>query len=160
VTYEVLETEDQQVKDQLYKEMLEGLREIDRREMEGLGVSVRSGLEQSIYDTDVVHYARVKETGKLILCYGIQHFLVVGGKYHIIWCLGTEEMKRFGKSFVKESEKVIRQWVDDYGTLLNTVATFNKEAIAWLKWLGAEFSPPRTISGVEFVDFVIRKKEE
>ncbi|MBQ6481698.1 MAG: hypothetical protein IJI45_11315 [Anaerolineaceae bacterium] len=144
----------------LVKELVENLRDVDRREMECMGFTTLQGAEVSIYETSPVYEARTKDTGKLIAVWGLQ--ILIGKKKNtfIIWALGTEELNKYRKSFVKESSAIINRWVELYGELRNTVACFNKRAIAWLKWQGAEFSKPRKFNGEDYVDFVIRRKRD
>jgi hypothetical protein len=103
--------------------------------------------------------------GKLIACWGLQilDFKRKDGKHsysYIIWALGTDEMNHYRKSFVKESKAIIDRWVELYGCLENTVACFNKRAIRWLKWVGAEFDEPYKIGKTDYVNFRIKRKEK
>jgi hypothetical protein len=147
-------------KRKLTQELAENMREIDRKEMEGLGFSTFRGAEVSICDTAPVFVARKKDSGKLILCWGLQVLMGKGDNpnTYLIWALGTDELKGHEKSFVKESREILYRWVDMYGCLENTVATFNKRAIRWLKWLGAEFSEPFMCGNTEYVNFKLKKK--
>lgn len=143
----------------LVNELVENIREIDKREIEGLGFSTMRGVEVSIYDTCPVYVARTKE-GKLIACWGLEALVGKEKNTYIIWALATDELRHYEKSFVKESRDLLNRWVDLYGCLENTVATFNKRAIRWLKWLGAEFSQPHKIGDCEYVDFKLTKRKE
>lgn len=145
-------------KQAIAKELIESIREIDKYEMEGLGFTTEQGVMASIYDTTPVFYAKAKDNGKLIACWGLQPLIGQTKNTYIIWALGTDEIERFRKSFVKESDAIIKRWADIYGELTNTVAVKNRRAIGWLKHLGAEFINKRTYNGVEYVDFIIRKK--
>jgi hypothetical protein len=69
-------------------------------------------------------------------------------------------MNHYRKSFVKESKAIIDRWVELYGCLENTVACFNKRAIRWLKWVGAEFDEPYKIGTTDYVNFRIKRKEK
>lgn len=144
----------------LVKELVENMRQVDKMEMEGMGFTTVQGAEVSIYDTSPVYVARAADTGKLIACWGLQILMGKEKNTFIIWALGTDELNKYRKSFVKESSAIINRWVELYGELTNTVACFNKRAIAWLKWQGAEFSKPRKFNGEDYVDFVIRRKRE
>lgn len=148
----------------LIRDLEKNIRDIDRREIEGLGFSTRQGVEISIYETCPVYVARTAEGGRLIACWGLQVLEFKGKEKttysYIIWALGTDELTHHKKDFIKESTALINRWVELYGTLENTVATFNKNAIRWLKWLGAEFSEPHKINGTEYVNFKIKRKKE
>lgn len=139
-------------------ELIDAIREIDKYEIHGLGFTTEQGVHASIFDTAPVYAARAKDNGKLIACWGLQVLVGKEKNTYIIWALGTDEIERFRKSFVKESDAIIKRWLELYGELTNTVATRNKRAILWLKRLGAEFYNKRMYNDVEYVDFVIRKK--
>ena len=143
----------------LVAELVEEMRDIDRKEIECMGFTTLQGAEVSIYETCPVYEARAKETGKLIAVWGLQVLMGKEKNTFIIWALGTNELHKYRKSFVKESRAIIDRWVELYGELTNTVACFNKKAIAWLKWQGAEFSKPRRFKDADYVDFVIRRKK-
>lgn len=145
-------------KQAIAKELIESIREIDKFEMEGLGFTTEQGIMASINDTSPVYFARAKDSGQLICCWGLEILMGQDKNTYIIWALGTDEMERFRKSFVKESDAIIKRWAEIYGELTNTVATQNRRAIGWLKHLGAEFVNKRMYNGVEYVDFIIRKK--
>lgn len=151
-------------KKKLIGELTEEMREVDRLELEGMGFSSLQGAEFSIMATSPVYVAR-SNAGKLIACWGLEvlDFKRKDNSHsysYVIWALGTDELKHFEKSFVKESSAYIKKWVELYGCLQNTVATFNKRAIKWLKWLGAEFSAPYKIGKTEYVNFKIEKRKE
>lgn len=139
-------------------ELIASLRDIDRYEMEGMGFTTEYGVMSSMNDTSLVFVARANDNNKLIACWGLVTLVGQEKNTYIIWALGTNEIERFRKSFVQESDRIIKRWLDFYGELTNTIAAKNKKAIAWLKRLGAEFSNTRTIKGVEYMDFVLRKK--
>lgn len=142
----------------LAKELEENIREIDKMEMEGMGLSTMRGVEVSIYDTSPVYVARSDE-GKLIACWGLQVLIGKHKNTYLIWALGTDEITRYKKAFIKESKALLNRWVELYGELVNTVACFNKDSIKWLKWLGAEFSEPYKIGNTDYMDFRLSRKK-
>ena len=142
----------------LTKELEQNMREIDRREIEGMGFSTMQGAEVSICDTAPVYVARAK-SGELICCWGLQILMGKEKNTYLIWALATDELKKHQKEFVKESKAILERWMELYGCLENTVATFNRRAIRWLKWLGAEFSEPYKIGNTEYVNFKLKRKE-
>jgi hypothetical protein len=162
--YEIITVKKYADKKKLISELTEEMRDIDRREIEGMGFSSAQAAEYSIMATSPVYVAR-SNAGKLIACWGLEilDFKRNDGTHsysYVIWALGTEQLKHFEKSFVKESSAIIKHWVDLYGCLQNTVATFNTRSIKWLKWLGAEFSAPYKIGNTEYVNFRIEKRKE
>ena len=168
-TYKIELVRKKKEKETLICELDENLREVDRREMEGMGFTSRQGVEVSIYETCPVYVARDAASGRLVACWGLQVLQFQGENYngekktsyrYIIWALGTNEINHHKKDFIKESTAIIKRWLELYGRLENTVATFNKKAVRWLKWMGAEFGQPYKMNGIEYVNFVITKKEE
>ena len=159
MTYEIKCVESREEKEKLARELLANLRQVDIEEMEGLGIDKSTGVNTSIFCTDKVYYGRRTDNGRLGVVWGIQFFKDGDRIINLIWCLGTDEIKHVRKTFMKESKKILMDWMDKYGQLMNTVGTFNLDAIAWLTWLGAEFFNRRIINGREFTDFVLKKKE-
>lgn len=142
------------------EELLKGIRAVDRKEMEGMGVDPRKGVMWSVAQTVPIYVARDTETKKLIAVWGLQFLIGQEQNTYIIWCLGTDEINHVKKSFIEESRKYIDRWLGYYGELKNTVACFNHASIRWLKWMGAEFGEPYKINGNDYMDFVIRRQEE
>ena len=160
MTYKIECVKSREEKVKLAQELLANLRQVDVEEMEGLGINPKTGVDTSIFCTHKIYYARYAQ--KLAVVWGIQFFVDRDRDINLIWCLGTDEIKHVRKSFVQESKRILMDWMKKYGELVNTVGTFNEDAIAWLTWLGAEFHNKREINGKEYVDFVLRmpKKEE
>lgn len=141
-------------------ELIESIREIDKYEMNGMGFTTEQGIRTSMNDCTPVYYARAVDNGKLIACWGLVVLIGKEKNTYVIWALGTNELERFRKSFMKESTAILSRWVNMYKDLTNTVATKNKKAVAWLKRLGAEFEQPFLYNGVEYVNFHLKKKED
>lgn len=160
MTYEIKCIESREEKQKLAEELLANLRQVDIDELEGLGIEKSVGVNTSIYCTEKVYYGRRTDNGKLGVVWGIQFFTDGDRDVNIIWCLGTDEIKHVRKTFMRESRKILMDWMEKYGELYNTVGTFNVDAIAWLTWLGAEFYNRRMINGKEYTDFVLRLKKE
>ena len=141
-------------------ELVKDLRSIDQFEIEGLGFTTQQGVVASFYETTPVYVARAKDSGRLMCCWGLQ---IIDGQdkmTYIIWALGTDELERFKKTFVKDAKEILDRWMDYYGELTNTVAVCNIKSIRWLKSMGAKFENRRKINDVEYIDFFLRKKEE
>lgn len=54
-----------------------------------------------------------------------------------IWLLGSGDIRKIGKTFIRISREVIRAYFMKYEVLTNAVDSENKVAIEWLKHLGA-----------------------
>lgn len=79
-------------------------------------------------------------------------------KWNIPWLLGTDEVDRSKKVFMKESRRLFAELSGRYPNMRNMVDARNVKSIAWLKWLGFEFGEPiaHKASGLPFFPF---KKE-
>ena len=138
-------------------ELLRDLRAIDRFEIEGLGFTSEQGVTASFYQTTPVYMARAKDSGRLMCCWGLQIIESEDKHTYVIWALGTDELERFKKAFVKEAKEILTRWLDYYGELTNTVAVCNMRSIKWLKSMGAVFENRRKINDVDYIDFYLRK---
>lgn len=125
------------------------LRKIDRLEIALVSrkdpvSSLRFGFEKSELCYTVVI------DGKPCGMFGVYKYGVLGFKA-CIWFLGTDDLKKIRKSFVKESILYIDSFFDiGVSELENYVWVGNRLAIRWLLWLGAKFDEPK--------EYGIRKK--
>ena len=87
-----------------------------------------------------------------------------GDMFSYIWMLGTDElMKTCKKDFVKHSKK----WVEELlkltgGMAANFVYKYNRPAVRWLRWIGADFIGEIEFNKQPFYKFIIinTKSEE
>lgn len=141
------------------KELYRGLRKVDASEMLLAGANPLYGCVQSVAGTPDVWQAREKKSGLLIAAWGIKRVeledvrkltgLTAGGaeagtldaltRGRLVWCLGTTRVASHHLAFAMESRRILMRWARKYGVLWNYVATFNRDALAWLAWCGAEF---------------------
>lgn len=56
------------------------------------------------------------------------------------WFVATDKFKEFRWTFAKESKKLVKELLEEYGTLANFVMASHKESIKWLEWLGFKLS--------------------
>lgn len=75
----------------------------------------------------------------------------------IPWLLGSDEVLKVRKSFIKESNKYLDLMLSEFDILVNLVDTRNTLSIRWLKWLGFEFKDPQAF-GYENRPFVVFTK--
>lgn len=146
------------------KELFENLREVDRREILAFTSDVEREVRESIDWSYELQYATTKN-GQLIAVWGIQPKRekdAEGCRNALIWCLGTDLVKKYAFSFAKESRRILQEWSRQYGMLFNMVGAFNTDAIHWLTWLGAAFDEQHKMAqgGEEFLPFIIRYRSE
>lgn len=52
------------------------------------------------------------------------------------WFLGTDKIEDYSITFIRQSKKIVEDWLDRYGVLFNLVDSRHTASIRWLKWLG------------------------
>lgn len=56
-----------------------------------------------------------------------------------IWFLTSQKLDKVERSFLRQCRDFMKTMLQIYPTLYNYVDVRNRPAIAWLKWMGAEF---------------------
>jgi len=80
------------------------------------------------------------------------------GMSAVVWLLGTPEMARIKKTFVKLSRRFVRDFLTLYPVLYNVVDSRYGAAVRWLMAIGADFyGEPVKANGVEFLRFEFRR---
>lgn len=74
-----------------------------------------------------------------------------------IWCIGSTELDKYSREFLRYSAMIIGEWLKTHDSLFNYVSIKNKKAIRWLKSLGAQLGAPFLIGKEEFQVFVIKR---
>lgn len=135
-------------------EFLKDMRKADIEEISALRNDIHKELEESLMNSSVA--IKVLSPDDKPLCiYGVTEIKGVEG--YLIWCVGTNELMKYKKSFVKMSKHILGNWKKQYGIMYNCVSVDNKKAIAWLKYLGATFSEPFPVGEDDkyFMKFVL-----
>ena len=147
----------------LARDLTKDLRDVDRREILAFTDDVGREVRESIEWSYELQYATTKD-GSIIAVWGVQpkHTADWLGRHALIWCLGTDLIKRYTVSFAKESRTILHEWAKRYGSLYNMVGAFNDDAIRWLQWVGASFDASAKIikNGEIFLPFVIHPEPE
>ncbi len=146
----------------LARELTTNLREVDQREIMAFTDDVEREVQESIDWSYELQYATTKD-GRIIAIWGVQPKRNDEGlrTHALIWCLGTDLIKRYTVSFAKESRTILQEWAKRYGSLYNMVGAFNDDAIRWLQWVGASFDASAIIkNGETFLPFVIHPEPE
>lgn len=147
----------------LARDLTKELRDVDRREILAFTDDVEREVQESIDWSYELQYATTKD-GRIIAIWGVQPKRNDEGlrTHALIWCLGTDLIKRYTVSFAKESRAILQEWAKRYGSLYNMVGAFNDDAIRWLQWVGASFDASAKIIKNEetFLPFVIHPEPE
>jgi len=78
--------------------------------------------------------------GRVICVFGVASatLLSVMG---IPWMLGSEELPKHARAFLRRNKSYIRWLKSEYKLLANYVDSRHTDAIRWLKWLGFKLDP-------------------
>lgn len=74
-------------------------------------------------------------TGRGVVMFGLVKESLLG-PVGIVWAVGTKEIKKVKKSFIKNSYFYRNEMLKDASILFNYVDIRNTFSIKWLKWLG------------------------
>ena len=74
-----------------------------------------------------------------------------------IWLLGTEEIERHPKSFLRLCKKKLPQYIAPYDMLFNVMDVRNTLHVKFVKWLGFTFIRERSFGpeGLPFYEFAL-----
>lgn len=129
-------TEDKHV-----KELIANMRAIDKLEVSCFGYTPSKAAEISVAESDVV-FTVLSNKGKVMAIFGAG---VRDEAY--IWLLGTDELERNPKPFLRHCRKWVNSLVEMYGSVSNVIHADNLICLRWLQWCGAELSDPVKIQG-------------
>lgn len=82
----------------------------------------------------------VERNERAIIMFGIVTDSILGN-VATIWLLGSPEIDKIQKVFLKKSGYFISLMLDYYPILHNYVDVENRQSIKWLKWCGAKMGP-------------------
>lgn len=129
------------------------LREADAQELLAAGnTSIESALAQSFSSS--THRRTIELDGVPVGMFGIVPETLIGDIANV-WLLGTPELAQIKKTFVRQSRRVIAEFLLHYPVLWNVVDVRYVSAIRWLESCGAVFDEGSAIPG--FRRFSIRR---
>lgn len=124
------------------------LRDEDRGEIIAAGYpDARSCLSYGLRHS--LECSTVLLDGKPVAMFGLNARTLLGAEA-MVWLLGTPDMERIKKSFMRWSRIFITVWIGRYPLLWNLVPTKYEKSLKWLRWLGASFGRTVTMGGVDF----------
>ena len=137
-------------------ELKDNLRAEDIAECEAGGSTPAKSLLDGFTYSDKCY--SVKKDGKTIAMFGVSSYNQPKG-VGIIWFLGSDEVFKHPIALVKDSQKYIDKWFEEFQTLCNTIDKRNQKHIEWLKHLGFMFvEKPILINNYEFLIFYKRRQ--
>lgn len=135
------------------KELYDNLRLADKLEMVQLHKDNWEYPYYSMLYSDVLYQARDKD-GNLLCVTGAAAIECDTG--YCVWCLGTKELSRHKRDFVRYGRFIMKEYLTRCGELKNFIGVENEEALTWVKHFGAELKKPIKLGDGMFVPFVIR----
>ncbi len=132
------------------------LREADHKEVIAAGNSSDEEALTQSFDRSTICFC-VDIDGNQAALFGLVPDSLIGESANV-WFLGTSEMSRMKKTFVKASRGMIANFLVYYPVLWNAVDCRYVSSIRWLRFCGAVFNRPAIRSGdTHFLPFVIRR---
>lgn len=110
----------------------------DVAEMQALGTDYEAALRQSLAISTWAVTGCVDDVP--VCMFGVAPGSVLGG-VGIPWMLGTTEIVKHEKAFLRRCRGIVDAMLRSYPALLNIVDERNTVAKRWLTWLGFRFDP-------------------
>lgn len=129
--------------------MIPNIRKADMIELSKAGVTISDALLAGL-DGEKCYTALIDD--KPVMMFGLVR---LGLDMGLVWALGTDEVLKERKEFLRQSKVWRDTFLNDYSRLVNFVDTDNDQAIRWLRWLGANFDKPVTKLRGDFMRFEI-----
>ena len=127
------------------------LRQIDRMEAECQNHDPNEACFKG-FETDDITLTALTPDGVPMCMFGAGNTL-----FPYLWLLGTDEVKRHQKAFIKGSKPISQHLLSPHGLGINYVHEQNDESIRWLKFCGATFTQKLTFNNHPFLEFIIIK---
>lgn len=133
-------------------EKLEGnLRHHDKMECYLLGSTPSKAMRLALR-IDGATYTALDENGEPFAMFGSGPKQAIG----YIWMLGTEDVLKHKRQFIRASRDWIQYLSKPYGVTSNVVLKDNRMSVRWLKFCGAIFLRELEISSETFYEFIIK----
>lgn len=130
----------------------DNLRHHDALECLLLGSDPESAMKHA-FETDTATYTALDSEGKAFGMFGSGP--LVGTTTGYIWFLGTPEVNKHRRAFLRASRDWVQFLSAPYDATANIVLKDNKVAVRWLKFCGAKFIREIEVSGQSFYEFII-----
>ena len=127
------------------------MRQIDRIEVECLGSNYETACIKGLASDDTT-LTGLAPDGTPVCMFGSGNTA-----FPYIWLLGTDEVRKYQKPFIKGSKTISQYLIQKHGSGANYVHEDNTQSIRWLKFCGASFLQKVTINNNPFVEFIIIK---
>ena len=78
----------------------------------------------------------------ILACWGVQAPSLLSDRAYL-WLWTTEHLDSHVFIFIRHSQRAVADMLREFSALYGVTVADNHRAIRWLRWLGAEFEPPR-----------------
>lgn len=131
-------------------DLYDDMREEDMIECIGLMHHPKDAVVESFVSSCKCYSVRSEEG--LHCCFGVSRR---SDDIGIVWLLGTRQMPKIRKYFLKHSKQYVEELMEGFEYLTNVVMKTNHLSYRWLQWLGAEFNDCQ-LDGYQ--SFILRSK--
>ena len=92
----------------------------------------------------------INNHGQVVGMYGV---VPADNKTGIIWMLGSDNLKKIKRPFLKESKTEVNEINALFPHLWNIIDSRNELHIKWIRWCGFKIIGERMINNVKFYEF-------
>jgi hypothetical protein len=130
-------------------------RQADVDEFAALGTTPYMAMEYGLLNPGIVCTGLAD--GVPVCMFGVSDASIIG-RVGRPWMVGTTELEKHQKAFLRRNKHMVKLWLDLYSVLYNYVDVRNTQAIKWLLWLGFEFGEAEKIGplNMPFYRFELR----
>ncbi|RAU21077.1 hypothetical protein CU669_15080 [Paramagnetospirillum kuznetsovii] len=136
-----------------------GMREADRDEVWASSHALPiDALERSLSASTMAWTGMVD--GIPVCMFGVAPRSLLDGRVGAPWMLGTYEVERHSKAFLRRNKAYVAQMLEAYPVLENHVDVRHGISIKWLQWLGFTIGPvaPHGPDDMPFHKFTMRRR--
>lgn len=136
------------------KELYENIRLADKLEARHLGCDNWEYVYNSMCSSDIL-YQVTDSSGTLLGITGTAP--ISGNTGYCVWFLGTKKLKRHKRDFATTGKALVKEYLFRKGELKNFISIENKEALTFIKHVGAILLEPVKMGDGVFIPFVIKR---
>lgn len=115
-------------------------------------LSMLTAIEQDTMKRSLANSSRVwlgMDNGKILAMWGLIPPTLMSDVAYL-WMRHTEHLREHKFVFIRHSQRMVQQMLEDYPTIVGHCACANTRAQQWLRWLGATFDEPLNDTYVSF----------
>lgn len=120
-------------------------------------LSILTPIEQETMQRAMMNSSHVwlgDDNGKIIAIYGLMPPTLMSDVAYL-WLFTTKHFTSHTFIFIRHSQRVVREMLEQYPTIVGHGIVGHSKSLRWLRWLGAEFGEPVG----KFLPFEIKAKQ-